>query len=132
MLSQNYLAIALINAKYDIFNERFITMSELNMFNHFMQKEFNDRELDVVINSDNLSRIDFNISEGVVMQSDRCCYDMDRIHKRILNILTDRNLILKFFIELKSEKLKTLVNLQTEISKSNSNEKIMSFVLTNE
>lgn len=117
-LSIGYVAMVLIKEKSLIFSENFITMSELNQFRYFMQKEFNNKDLDVAITSNDLSREDFNIFGGIVIPSERCCYDVDYIRNDILNILTDENLILQFFTELESRKLKTLENLQINISKS--------------
>ena len=117
-LSIGYVAMVLIKEKSQIFGESFITISELNQFCYFMQREFNSKDLGIVITSNNLSREDFNIFGGIVIPSERCCYDVDYIRNDILNILTDENLILKFFTELESRKLKTLENLQTNTSKS--------------
>lgn len=129
MLSKEYLVMALIKAKYKIFSESFITVSELVQFIHFMQKELNNRELSVVITSSNLSREDFNIVGNVIIPSEKCCFDVDRLHDDIKNILNDEKLILQFFIELESRKLKTLEILQTKTSKPCTENKLLSLVL---
>ena len=48
-LSKDYIALALIKAKYQIFEERFATTSEINQFISFMQEKFNEHELGVEI-----------------------------------------------------------------------------------
>ena len=111
-LSKKYLATALIRGKYKIFNENFITISELNQFDHFMQKEFNNRNLGIVITSDSLNKEDFIIIDGIVIPSEKCCYDVNRLPYEILNILTDDNLIAKFFMELEQKRIKVIENLQ--------------------
>lgn len=116
-LSIGYVAMTLIKEKSKIFNENFVTISELNQFCHFMQKEFNNKDLGIAITS-NLSREDFNVFSGIVIPSDRCCYDVDNLPNNIVNILMDQNLILQFFTELERRKLQTLENFYSENSKS--------------
>lgn len=128
-LSIGYVAMVFIKEKSQIFGESFITMSELNQFCYFMQREFNNKDLGIAITSNGLSREDFNIFGGVVILSERCCYDVNYIRNDILNILTDENLIFQFFTELESRKLKTLENLQINISKSCTKDKKLSLEL---
>ena len=128
-LSIGYVAMVLIKEKSQIFGESFITMSELNQFRYFMQKEFNNKDLGIVITYNDLSREDFNIFGGVVIPSERCCYDVDYIRYDILNILTDENLILQFFTELENRKLKNLENLQANTYKSCAKDKRLSLEL---
>lgn len=124
-LSIGYLAMVLVEKKSQIFGENFITISELNQFRYFMQKEFNNRDLGIAIVANNLN-LDFNIFGGVVMPSERCCYNVDYVRNDILNILTDDNLILQFFTEIENRKLKTLENLQSNICKPCEKEKKLS------
>ena len=72
-----------------------------------MQKEFNERKLGIVIKHD-LCLEDFNIENGIVTITDRCCFNLDRLSNEILNILTDETLILKFFIEIEAKRLEIL------------------------
>lgn len=124
-LSIGYLAMALVEKKSQIFGENFITISELNQFSYFMQKEFNNRDLGIAIVANNLN-LDFNIFGGVVMPSERCCYNVDYVRNDILNILTNDNLILQFFTEIENRKLKTLENLQSNVCKPCEKEKKLS------
>lgn len=128
-LSKEYLAAALLKAKYEVFRDSFITVDELNQFNHFIQTEFNKQNLGIVITSNSLSRENFNIIDGVIIPTESCCFDVDRLPSEILSILMDKNLILEFFIELENRKLETLENLQNETTKSEKRKKIMSLVL---
>lgn len=109
-LSKNYVAASLLEAKYDFYKERFITFSEFNQFDYYIQQEFNRRDLDVVINSDGLSREDFEHIGDVIIPSSGCCFNLDRLPVSVSYVLKDKELIAKFFIDLESEKLKTLEN----------------------
>lgn len=40
-----------MRAKTKIFHEQFVTISELNQFDSFLQQEFNNRNLDIIITS---------------------------------------------------------------------------------
>lgn len=107
-MSREYIALALIKAKYQFLRENFITMSELNQFNHFLQMEFNDRELDVIINSDTLKKENFNIMGNVIMESNTCYLDLDFLPETLLNILYDNDLISSFLLNLENEKINNL------------------------
>lgn len=128
-LSIGYVAMVLIKEKTQIFGESFITMSELNQFRYFMQKEFNNKNLGIAIVSNDLSIEDFNIFGGVVIPSERCCYNVDYIRSDVLNILTDENLILQFFTELENRKLKILENIQANTYNSSTKDKKLSLEL---
>ena len=128
-LSIGYVAMVLIKEKTQIFGESFITMSELNQFRYFMQKEFNNKNLGIAIVSNDLSIEDFNIFCGVVIPSERCCYNVYYIRSDVLNILTDENLILQFFTELENRKLKILENIQANTYNSSTKDKKLSLEL---
>lgn len=113
-LSKEYVAIALIKTKYEIFNEAFITLSELNQFNQFVQQELNNQDLGIVITSNDLSRENFNITNGIVMPAESCWCNLDRLPANIYSILNDKNLVSNFLMKLEIEKLKTLKNVQLE------------------
>lgn len=113
-LSKEYVAIALIKTKYEIFNEAFITLSELNQFNQFVQQELNNQDLGIVITSNDLSRENFNITNGIVMPTEGCWCNLDRLPANIYSILSDKNLVSNFLMKLEIEKLKTLENVQLE------------------
>ena len=126
-LSKEYIALALIKAKFQIFDESFATTSELNQFILFMQQEFNERELGVVITHE-LGIEDFNVKDGVVTVTDRCCFDLDRLPDEILNILTDESLILNFFTKIETRRLEILKSFQPSAAQSSTN-KMLSLVL---
>ncbi len=106
-LSKEYVALALMKAKNQIFHESFVTTSELNQFILFMRQEFNKRELGVVITYE-LGREDFNVKDGIVTVTDRCCFDLEMLPDKILNILTDESLILEFFVKIETRRLEIL------------------------
>lgn len=116
-VSKEYVAIALIKAKYKFFREDFITFSELNQFNQYIQQEFNKQNVDAVITFNSLSREDFNTMGEIVMLSDECVFDLCSLPLHILRILNDTDLIAKFFMDLESERLKVLENKQEEVLK---------------
>ena len=112
ILSKEYLALALIEAKNNLFHENFATTAELNQFENFIQQQFTNQKLDIIVYSNNLSKEDFNVVNGVIMLSDNCAYNLDMLSREIYNILTDVNLIVEFFMTLESEKLNKLENIQ--------------------
>lgn len=107
-LGKEYVALSLIKAKDQFFRERFITISELNQFDHFLQQEFNNRNLDIVITSNTLSSEDFNIMGEVIMTSNTCCFNLDLLPIYVLTVLYDSNLIVDFLTQLENEKLEIL------------------------
>lgn len=123
MLSKEYVAMALIKVKYEFFRERFITMSELNQFDWFIQEEFNKQNLEVVITSNNLSRENFIVISDVVMPTEACYVFLEDVPIPARNILTDKSLIANFFIGLETERLKALENAQVEVSKGHQRKK---------
>lgn len=127
-LSKEYVALALIKAKFQIFDESFATTSELSQFILFMQHEFNERELGIVITHE-LGIEDFNIKGGVITITDRCCFDLDRLPDEILNILTDESLILKFFVKIETRRLEILKSFQLSSAQSGKN-KNLTYVLS--
>ena len=117
ILECDYLAAALIKGKYEMLNENFITVFELSQFRRFMQKEFNNRNLNIVINND-LDRYNFNIINGVIMLANEDCFNINILSFEILSVLTDSDLIMQFLIEIEKEKLNTLNNFKGDNSKS--------------
>lgn len=71
-LLQEYVALALIKGKESIFGEKFITTSELNQFSYYVQKEFDKRDLNVVISTGNLNREDFDTINGIIVLKNKC------------------------------------------------------------
>lgn len=122
-LSQEFVALALIEAKIKFFAQSFITTSELNEFTIFMQQEFNKKETNIVI-VHKLSREDFSINEGVITTTDGCCFNLNMLSDEILNILTDESLTLNFFIQIERSKLETLEKIQSQNSNSCTNNKV--------
>lgn len=112
ILSKEYLALALIEAKNNLFHENFATTAELNQFENFIQQQFTNQKLDIIVYSNNLSKEDFSVVNGVIMLSNNCAYNLDMLSREIYNILTDVNLIVEFFMTLESEKLNKLENIQ--------------------
>ncbi len=109
IVPKKYVALVLMKAKSQIFNENFATTSELNEFRLFMQQEFNKRKIGVVI-TQTLFIGDFNVQDDVVTITDRCCFDLERLPDKILNILTDESLILEFFMKMETKRLEILKN----------------------
>ena len=116
-LSQEYVALVLIKEKETIFCENFITTSELNQFSYYMQKEFNKNGLNVVIFTGNLSREDFNLVNGIIMINNECSYNLNTVPVDIFKVLTDKELIIKFFKLLEEEKITKLNRMQLESGK---------------
>ena len=128
-LAQEYVALALIKAKSEIFHENFITTSELNQFTMLMQSKFNERQLETAI-VHNLNPEDFNVKNGIITTTDRCCYDLVMLSCDMLNIMTDESLILNFFMSVEERRMAILENLQTKYSKIQEIGKVLSRVLT--
>ena len=121
-LSKNYLALVLIEFKNKFFQENFTTLSEIGNFSQYLQKEINDRGLDIVIKSDYLSQYDFIIMNGVVIKGESCCYNLELLSDTILNLLYDEDFIINFFTCFENKKIELLnskVNRQKYIKKYN-------------
>lgn len=107
-LGNEYVALLLIRAKEQFLQESFITTSELNQFDYFLQQEFNNRNLNIVITSNTLSSEDFNTMGEAIMASNTCCFDLDLLPLNVLTVLYDSNLIADFLIQLENKKLEML------------------------
>lgn len=107
-LSSEYVALALIQAKEQIFHEDFITMSEFIRFSYFLQQEFNNRKLAITVTSNSLSKEDFHIINSIIVKLDECCYNLNILPIEMLDVLCDTNLIVNFFTQMENEKIKTL------------------------
>lgn len=113
-ISLNYIALALIEAKYEFFREDFITSQELNRFRSYIQRFFIENGFGLAIVDNELTREDFIVANGVIKVTERCCYDLKRLPTKVENVLRDTNLILQFFVQLETEKLETLKQIQME------------------
>lgn len=107
-LSSEYVVLALIQAKEQIFHEDFITMSEFIRFSYFLQQEFNNRKLEITVTSNSLSKEDFHIINSIIVKSDSCCYNLNILPIEMLDVLCDTDLIVNFFTQSENEKIKTL------------------------
>lgn len=116
-LSQEYVALVLIKGKENIFSENFITISELNQFSYYMQKEFNKNGVNVVISTGKFNREDFNIINGIITIKEENIYNLNTVPVDIYKILTDKNLIINFFKQLEEEKITKLNRMQLESGK---------------
>lgn len=116
-LSQEYVALVLIKGKENIFSENFITISELNQFSYYMQKEFNKNVVNVVISTGKFNREDFNIINGIITIKEENVYNLNTVPVDIYKILTDKNLIINFFKQLEEEKITKLNRMQLESGK---------------
>lgn len=116
-LSQEYVALVLIKSKENIFSENFITISELNQFSYYMQKEFNKNGVNAVISTGNFNRENFNIINGVITIKKENVYNLNTVPVDIYKILTDKNLIINFFKQLEEEKITKLNRMQLESGK---------------
>lgn len=101
-LAREYVALALIKTAKKHFHKDFITRSELNQFEVFLQQEFNDRQLNVIIKSDPLSSDDFIMLNDVIMTSHNCSFSLSLLPLDILTVLEDSNLIVNFLTQLES------------------------------
>ena len=116
-LGKEYVALSLIKSKNYYLSENFITISELNRFENFLQQEFNNRNLNIVITSNTLSRDDFAVMGEVIMASNACCFNFNLLPTDVLKILYDSNLIGNFLQQLENEKLETLGIKKKAVSK---------------
>lgn len=113
-ISLEYIALALIEAKYEFFREDFITRSELNRFRSYIQRFFNENGFGFAITGNHLTREDFVVANGVIKVTERCCYDLNHLPTKAEKVLKDTNFILQFFLQLETEKLETLKQIQIE------------------
>lgn len=120
MISQEFVALELIIVKSEFFGENFATMSELNQFTEYMQQKFNEQELGVVIEY-KLSMLNFNIRDEIITITDECCLSINMLPDDIINILTNKSLILSFLIDTEKNKIKMLEELQQKSIESDKN-----------
>jgi len=109
-LTNKYLLLQLINYKTRFLGENYVTISELNRFNNYLQNEFNNKNLNVVI-SNELNNEDFLIYNGIIESKNSI--NLDFLPTDILNIISDNNLITNFLIELEKEKIVKLEEVKT-------------------
>ena len=112
-LSREYLALNLIAAKSKIFYESFITISELNQFQEYLQQELNSRNLNIIITNDILSKDNFNTLGEVIKKSSNYFLRLDLLQSDILSIISDTNIITNFLIGLEQNKIETLQKVKT-------------------
>lgn len=113
-ISLNYIALSLIEAKYEFFREGFITRQELHRFRNYIQRFFIEKGVGFIIVDNELTQESFVLANGVIKVTERCCYDLNQLPSNIEKVLRDTNLILQFFIQLESEKLEILNQIQLE------------------
>lgn len=116
VLEKEYLIIALVKAKSEIFGENFITLSELSEFERLIELEFNRHDINAVITSDSISMENFDMIGDVIFISKNCCYHLGFVPIIIAKILTDKNLIINFFQQLENDKLNKLKIMKHNIS----------------
>ena len=116
-LSQEYVALVLIKGKENIFSENFITISELNQFSYYMQKEFNKNGVNVVISTGKFNREDFNIINGIITIKEENIYNLNTVPVDIYKILTDKNLIINFFKQIEEEMITKFNRMKLESGK---------------
>lgn len=107
-IEEEYVALSLIKIKNQFLGENFITISELNQFEHFLQQEFNNNFLNVLITSNGLNNEDFTIMGEVIMISNTCSLNIDLLPITVLKILYNSDLIINFLQQLENEKIEKL------------------------
>ena len=107
-IGEEYVALSLIKIKNQFLDENFITISELNQFEHFLQQEFNNNFLNVLITSNGLNDEDFTIMGEVIMISNTCSLNIDLLPITVLKILYNSDLIINFLQQLENEKKEKL------------------------
>ena len=107
-IGEEYVALSLIKIKNQFLGENFITISELNQFEHFLQQEFNNNFLNVLITSNGLNNEDFTIMGEVIMISNICSLNIDLLPITVLKILYNSDLIINFLQQLENEKIEKL------------------------
>ena len=101
-LRREWIAAALAGAKSKIFGEYFITISELQQFSEFVQREFEKRKLDITIYG-LIDNEDFVIKDGIIIVPES--WDICMLSNNYKSILSDENLLINFFAELKNKKV---------------------------
>lgn len=118
-LNKEYVALALIKSKDQFFHESFITIQELNQFIGFLQQEFNNQDLNIIISSNSLSEEDFNVTDEIIVKSNNCCFNLDLVPIKILKILYNIDFITDFWMKIEQEKLEVLENMRNTSFKLN-------------
>lgn len=117
-LKKGYIAIALIKFKYEIFNENFITISELKKFIEFIQEEINKRNLCITITNDNLNENSFKlVGDIITIENPKCCFNLFELPGEAYDLLTNKILVIEFLKNLENEKLEALENLDIKLKR---------------
>ncbi len=110
ILDKDFILLALINYKSEIFNERYISSTEVNKYTECVQNEFNKRNLEVVIKLGNINKDCFFEFNNLITKKDECYININILPTDILNVLNDKELLSNFYLELENEKIKKLIN----------------------
>ena len=105
IIDNDFILLALINYKKETFDEKYTSLIELNKFTQYIQDEFNKRDLNVVIKTSGINEDCFRIIEMVLTKREDCYIDLDILPTDILNILTNKEIMSNFFLELENDKL---------------------------
>lgn len=116
-LRNEWVALALLNAKKEILGEDVVTISELQQFSQFLQKYFNNEKLDIVIPFGLPDSNGFKVDNGIIIIPKS--WNLLMLPDDFQKTLFDSSLFINFFTELENKKLERLKKFKGKTKKIN-------------
>lgn len=116
-LRNEWVALALLNAKKEILGEDVVTISELQQFSQFLQKYFNNEKLDIVIPFGLPDSNGFKVDNGIIIIPKS--WNLLMLPDDFQKPLFDSSLFINFFTELENKRLEKLQNAKGKTKKIN-------------
>ena len=113
-LENGYVVASIMVSKYKLFGEAFVTWKELNYIINELQKEYNEKDINVcIITSIDEGYFDVGGAREVITLKDRSINDVEHRYKLFVNvniskILWDDNFISKKLMEFKKQEIVTI------------------------
>lgn len=105
-LRKEWIAVALAQAKKKILGEDFVSILELNQFSKFLQTEFNNKKLNIIITRDLPNSEGFEIKDGIIVVPRT--WNICLLSEDYQSILSNEQLFIDFFIAFENKKIERL------------------------
>ena len=94
--------------------KNFITIEELNEFERYLQKIFNEKGLKILVLFNTVNKNDFIVYNDVILKSDDCSINFSGAPIELIFIFYDIDIFIDFYIRYKENKLVNLNELKEE------------------
>lgn len=113
-VNREYVALALLMIKNQLFYESFITLEELTEFQRYLQNIFNEKGLNILVLSNTLSKNDFIVYNDIIIKSEDCSINFSNAPIELISLFYNPNLFIDFYIKLEENKLANLNEFKEE------------------